>query len=549
MRHLCRDFLTLASASSPGTNMYALSIFMQIVGGFSTIGQTNFDVLGSYQAGSGSMLARGISGSINTGFGTHEVQLPTGSYLVSSADVGRILALRSQQFTRSNSGLFRVTGFDAPNNALVIDYRTATAPPPENFLLWGLFVDEVTASLSWQTGSNGDINYGSFTPNTSSVASASRVILQSPDQSSWQVRMCLESLHDVSGAVPSGFSIAPGYGGADLGDFLPLSSNPGVNQRLYLHGAAFYNTTSSQYRGMTVGLTPSSQVSGSFWTKGQWRISMMVSDVSGTCAIVNHNVNLPVTANVSGSGWCVFGLTEDESEFPGQANLSDPTVNIQRLFVVGSSNPQSNLTWTSQFHLDNNIQVIGWSKLGYPVAGVVSLYSDISNPATGHVRYLTTATDSPWIGETELLDAEILLGTIDVTVSASSTTPLWPIQPRRLGRLPMFMQGRANYTQWAVTGDAGWYHTEDGVFMQWGGPVPTGNPVVSSVSPQSGSNELQQGLDPLGAFLPGSDPPVPPVIPNVLDVDATRFRKTYSYFRQVPVNVGVVKGGSNPAKP
>jgi hypothetical protein len=518
--------------------MYALGIFLIHVGGFTVKGQTNFDLFDP-----ATQLGSGISGSIG-GIATYEVTIPSSSYAVSAADVGRILALRSQFNPLANSGLFRVTGIDSTNNGLVIDYRSAASPPVEQFLSWRIFENELTASQLWRSGSNATLNYASWNAGSSSFSNASRVVLRSPDQSSWQVRMCLESQADISGAVPSGFSIAPGFGGSGGGDFYPLDASAGtsVGQRLFLHGALWYNTTSSLYRGMTVGLSPY------YGATGQWRISMMVDDVSGTCGIVNQNSSLP-TYPVSGSGWCVFGLTDDETEIPAAENAGSPLANINRLFVAGSSNPRSNLTWTSQFHTDNNMQVVGWSKLGYPTPGVLSLYSDIINPGNTHVRYLTSSADTPWVGATELLDAEVLLGTVDLTLVVNSSSSLYAFLPRRVGRLPLFMQGRANYANWTVTGDGGWYHTQDGVFMQWGGPVPSGNPVTSSAYPILTKNEQQEGLDPLGAFLPGSDPPVPPVVPNVADIDATRFRKTYSYFRQVPVNVGVVKGGSNPAKP
>jgi hypothetical protein len=541
--HLCRDFLTAASASCPGVNMYALGMFLVHCGNYNTIGQFNFDLLGT-----GSLKAFGISGTINMLGPSNEVVLPSSSYLVSAADVGRILALKSQFNPLANSGLFRISSVDTINNGVLIDYRSATTPPPEQYLVWRIFENENVFSTQWKSGSNGLVGgYGSYSPTTASVAAASRLILESPDPTSWQVRMCLESLVDFSGSVPSGFSIAPGFGGTATGDFAPLTFGEGIGRVLHLHTAMWNNTTSSQYRGMTVGISPCLVSSGSkLWTKGQWRISMLVDDVSGTCGIVNQNVNLPVPT--SGSGWCVFGMSEDETEYPGPANIGNPTVSIQRLFVVGSSNPQSNLTWESQFHVDNVTQVVGWSKYGYPVAGVLSLYSDITNTPS-HFRYQTGSVDSQWISATELLDAEILLGTVDVTLSASATQALWqPLQPRRLGRLPFFRQGRANFAKWATSADGNWYHTQDGIFMPWSGPIPSQTPTTSSAVVSSGSIELQQGLDMHGAFLPGSDPPVPAIPPNVSDIDSTRYRKTYSYFRQVPVNVGAIKGGSNQSR-
>lgn len=545
MKHLCRDFQTMPSASSPGTNMYALAAFMVHCGGFNPTGQTNFDVITSSVR-----LATGISASIAVG-GVYEVFIPTGSYLVSSADVNRILALRSNLYPRHNSGLFRVTNFDSVANTLTVDYRSAAPAPTERFLAWSLFENELTVSRSWRSGSNGASGYGSWNAASGSAATASRIMLRSPDPSSWQVRMCLESPRDISGSVPSGFSIAPGFGGNADADFFAIDhdAGPGHDQRLFLHGAAWYNTTSSLYRGMTVGLTPALTTSagGLYWTNGRWRISMMVDDASGTCGIVNHNVSLLG----SGSGWCVFGLTADETETPGQNNLSDPSINVQRLFVAGSSNPTANLTWNSQFHSDNNMQVVGWSKFGYPVPGVLSSYSDVSNPSNSHVRYASGSSNTPWMNATELMDVDVLIGTIEQTLSAQTTGSLFPVSPRRVGRVPMFWQGRANFPQWTATIDSSssYYHTSDGVFMEWGGPVPTDNGVGTAFTVASSSFGLQEGMFSSAASLPGSDPVPVTRSPIVTDVDATRLRKTYSYFRQVPVNVNVVKGGSNPAKP
>ena len=531
MRHLTRDFLTITSASCPGTNMYALTIFLVGCGGYSLVGQTNFDVR------SGSLQVAAGTGAAIAGAGPVSVQLPTASYLVSRADINRILALRSATNPLSNSGLFRVTGYTSASNSLTVDYRTAAAAPSESNLAWQLFVDEVTASLTWRSGSNGSAGYGSFSPAPDVASSASRIILRSPDPSSWQVRMCLESSHDVSGCCPSGFSIAPGFGGNGNGDFFeePTDESPWRGQRLHLHTALFYNSSDPQYRGMVVGLTPALESTGS------WRISMVVDDLTGSCAIVNRNVSLPAAAT-SGSGWAAFGLCEDDPAVPTANNLGDPSLNVRRLFVAGSSNRNSNLTWTSQFHVDNNVQVVGFGRRGHPIPGVLSCYSDVSNPGNTHVRYLTSSADSAWTGTTELLDVEVLVGTVDQSVSASAAA-IFPLQPARLGRLPMLMQGRANATQWSMYGSNAYYHTVDGVYLAWGGPAPTGATTVAGVQVASSSVTLQQGIAPYDASSPGADPVAPATSPRVDLVDATRYRKTYSYYRQVPVNAQVIKGG------
>jgi len=529
--------------------MYVLAIFLVHCGGFSVIGQTNFDV-----ASTGSMLAVGAGAtgaSINAGLGTYVVAVPSASYHVTANDVGRILALRSSIAPRANSGLFRVTAATTASNSFTIDYRSIAAPPTELSMSWRLFENERSASLAWRSGSNGTTGYGSWNASPAATATASRIALQSPHRSAWQARLCLESVADVSGAVPSVFSIAPGFGAGSDGDFRALpAGSTGHDQQLFLHGALWNNTTSSLYRGMTVGLTPCLGTSGSLWCTGQWRISMMVDDVSGSCSIVNRNVNLPVT-NTSGSGWCAVGLTHDEVGTPVGDAERDPTINVSRLFVAGSSTGASRITWDSQFHVDNNVQVVGWSRYGYPIPGVLSSYSDISNPGNTHVRYASGSADTPWASATELLDVEVLLGTVDQTLSAGTLTTLFRIQPRRLGRLPMLAQGRANHPTWKVTSDvsSSWYHTEDGVYLEWGGPIPTDGTGGSNFLLNTSSQVLQQGLVQYGDSLVGSDPVVPTNLVLIKDLDAARLRKTYSYLRQPSVDLLIARGGSNPAKP
>jgi hypothetical protein len=528
--------------------MYALSIFLLGCGGYTVKGQTNFDMTSN-----GALRGQGISGSINVVGASTDVFVPPASYAVSAADVGRIIVLKSQVYPRSNSGLFRILSANVGNNTLRVDYRSLSTPPAESYLSWKIFDDEITARGRWHSGSNGTTGYGSFNYSALSTASTSRITLRSPHPTSWEVRLCLESLQDVNGNVPSGFSIAPGFGGDASGDFFPIPSGdgPGHDQVLHLHPALYYNSSSSLYRGMVVGLTPIlSATLGTLWTVGQWRISMTVDDFSGSACIINRNSSLPASVG-SGSGWAAFGLGLDEQNQPVPNLLSDPSVNCPRLFVVGSSNGASNLTWTSQFHADNNMQVVGFGKRGYPIPGVLSCYSDISNPRT-HARYLTSSVGTAWVGgAAELFDVDIVVGTIDQTISAGTVQPVFPLQPRRLGRLPFFMQGPANYPQWATTTDpsSSYYHALDGVFMEWGGPRPTDSTTGSSYTAATSQFELQAGLGQFGSFLPGSDLEVPIVGPRTHDFDATRFRKTYSFYRQVPVFVGVVKGGSNPSKP
>lgn len=562
--HLCRDMTTLPTASSPGTNMYFAAIFLYHVLGFKVIQHRNFALQSSsFEKGfgtdfSGSYLFAGISTGSATGY---QVAIPTASYLVSSADINRILALKSDLYPKANSGLFRITSATLASNLLTIDYRvnTGTLPPADNHLRWRIYEAETVVNRFWSSGSNvasGSLQFSSslrfgyttWDAGTAGVlaASASRLFLESPDDSLWQVRLCLESDFDVkSGSSQVGFTMAPGfYTSTD-----PYES-PGGKA---LHGPLFFNTTASLYRGTAVGLGPAMVNNG--WTTGQWRVSMWGDDETGTFIIVNRGLTLQA------SGWAAFGLCEDDHLFPFIP--PDPNT-MKRLFTMGSPRALGTFEWRTDFAnptLANPppVSCVAWGDIEQPVPAALSSYADIFNQTT-HFRNIATAGTTSFGGYTEVVDVEVLAGVFDTT-QAPTTSSIYQFQPRRVGRFPLARQGAGRYpgipstvgyVTWSHSpddpGDAGagprWLHTEAGIFLPWGGPALSGSTTGSLVWPISGSQYDGEGLLSFQGNTIGADPePEPPAVPH--DIDATRYRKTYSYYRQPVVETGVVKGGSN----
>lgn len=528
--HLCRDMLTTVSASSPGTNMYFLSIFLNHVLDYTIDQFTNFN-LGSSSYLKGVYTADTTSlGSIGTLSGTAAITLPLSFYTASVSDVGRIVALKSNTWPRHNSGLFRVTGYDTGVNALLIDYRSPDLPPSESNLTWRIFESEDLVP-TWQSGSNGrPFVYATM----GSGSSASRATFNAP--LGYHVRLALESVPDRSGTVPCGFTIAPGMGTLSGGDF--------DNEAGHLHGPMWYNTTGSAYKGTAVGLSP--QINGFEWTQGQWRVCMAGDDVTGTCAIFVRNV----TFSTGGNGWAIFGVPEDEPDDAERRNL------IERLFVMGHGQALPNLSWRSGYFNDGLMTGMAWSFFGKPIPCVMSCYSDIAN--VQHHRHSTFASGNLFNGATELLDVELLAGTMDTLVSPTDVSSgTFAFEPRRLGRVPFVRMGRANFVTWSVgtsinPGES-WLHTSDGIYMPWGGPLFSGS--ISSGSAfidpfGSGSQSLNEGLITDHEPSPvGHDPPTEAVVmTETTGIDATRFQKTYSFFRQRSVVVSVTKAGSNRSK-
>ena len=526
--HICRDFLTMPSASSPVTNMYLMSAFLQHVLSYEVFAQVNFDITSSAYLASQSGQEISTYASINNqGVGRENyVLIPSSTYLVQNGDVGRILALRSKFYPTYNSGLFRVTAIDEDTNSLIIDYRSPESPLLETGSLpWRLFENE-TLLPAISTGSNG---YAHGKYQSRDAASASRVLFNAPG--GWHLRLCMESPPDVTGTLPGGFSIAPGAGHLRTADFDDASGN--------LHGAMWFNSTSSIYRGMVVGLSPSSNQS-----TGQWRVTMVGDDASSTCLVFNQNV----TFTSGGTGWAAFGLPEDES-LPLSSNI------IDRLFVVGYGNKLPNLTWQSGFFNDGHTQGVAWSTFGFPIPCVMSSYADIRNLDPHWRTFASSLSGSAFLsGSTELTDVQLIAGTMSSSL-AHLQPAVVPFAPRRVGRFPFARQGRATYATWTLSPDKQWLHTQDGIFVPWNGPLIDGSRISANPIVQLATGSFADATDPsetdgawfLDANPPMNDPPLPPVDPGG-NIDASRFKKTYSYFRQVPNIVQSITGGSNPAK-
>ena len=533
--HLCRDFQTLPDASCPGTNMYVLSAFLHHVMGFTYISDNNFPIVsGSH------VIAQGLTGdltaTLNLGGGQeYDVLIPTASYLVTSSDVNRILALRSSDHGRSNSGLFRVTAVNTGSNELTIDYRSTTFPPVEG-LPYRIFESELSASSVWSSGSNGIV--GAY--NSHKIASASRVMLETDEElGSWRVRLCLESSVDVQNTCPQGMTVAPGLSvGTDT------NSADFTADDTFLHGPLFYDTTSSLYRGSGVG--PASSMVNNDWTTGQWRISIIGEDRLGTTTMVTRNVSLPTSA----SGWLSFGIPDDEDR-RFSSRLTEPE-QARRLFVVGHASPTGTMDWRCGFSELDSRSGLMWSPLEKPLSCVASSYVSVMN-SRDDMRDSIHADDSPFGGKTTLLDVELIGGTL-----LSNRHPLdghavgpFEFDARRIGILPFLRQGRSNFVPWTLTSGSNftWLHMENGVFMEWGGPAPSGSVLSASDSHlvQSASHVNGTGFQLSEVNNPGQDPLVDSTV-NEKDIDANRFKKTYSFFRQEPRLVGITRGGSNPAR-
>lgn len=459
--HVCRDFQTLGTAIAPLANAQFLTYFLSGVLGFKIIGTKNAAGASAKLALADLIFASGHSGStgasLNIGLNKeYYLQVPTSSHVVVNGNVNRIIALRSFNFPRSNSGLFRITSQSIADNAYVIDYRTpgGNFPPiePSGSLNWIMFQSESNSTHA--EGVYADNGGAGNAYQTQGTATYPRMILQSPHSTSWQVRVCIEGADDRNniGGLQVGNTVAVGLGGDANGDF--QAAGP------HTHGAQFYNDNEPNRRnGQQTGCDPICAGSMS-WTTGQWRVLIWGDDQTGSVIFMNRGVS-----GANFRGMCLFGMPDNEP-------LPVPTLAQLRLFAIGDSNQNDpgNPTWNIATKNEYSYSGIALGVGGTPISCVMSSYHFMDTDAAPRAQ---VTGDNPILKATELIPVELLAGTWLTTYIRS--TPFGQnlsLEPRRMGQVPMARQGRSNFGDWTLSTDANrsWFHATNGMFMPWGGP-------------------------------------------------------------------------------
>ena len=455
--HTCRDFLSRNTINTGPTlryyNLYIPACFLRGVLGFTQIGQTNFNLDGP---------------SITMGFGVNNANLNTGSppfdralklpnsYTVSASDVDRIVAIKSNANPMLSSGLFRVTGFDSASNSLFLAARSLLEPPtPETGVTWRVFETEPIVVNTFQDAYNGDSNSDHYRGNGS--ATCSRIILQSPDPTNWQLRICSEPSDSESNdgdGYTAGCTFAPGFAGNSAGDF-PAGGT-------HLHAGMFFN---SRYRSSGLGAGLGGYGNGPTVP----RYYMWGDDTSGTCVIVGrqHGGDTP--------GLVAFGIPEDENQPVPSA--------IYRLFSHGRTYV-GNSEGISMYSGVGNTTGTGGVAFGLgnqPVSCIASSWSYFQGEAeaypgqsqyAGNIMRDQYAADGVYVAATELESWDLYAGTYD-NMNGDSLAPNLSLEPRRLGRFPFARKGRENFNPFSTSVDTArsWLHVGQGIYLPWSGSI------------------------------------------------------------------------------
>lgn len=463
--HLSRDYNTqFTGTGRTYISGYLLAIFIRRVLGYSYVGDTSFPInaVGSLLIATGDSTPTGAptwltanKAGINNGAGTYHVTIPSGIRVVTGADIGRILVLKSPANPTFNSGLFVITAIDTPNNAYVIDWRSGDTPPAETqAIFWYLY--EKDASTPVAGAPNGGPGYEG---NGSSTTP--RIILQSPHATAWQVRICIESTSQVSNPSIPWISVAPGYGGNASGDFPTFGR--------HLHGALWFNQApvavlGNPYVGLTAG-TGDTQGAGVAFT---YRHYMIGDDTGQGVGWVAYSTGSATPFNVH------FGICDNEP-------TPLPTDPMLRLFVIGTGYVSSlgGIRWSAGAPDASSCINAGaaFAYGGQIISATPSCWTFVSQEEGNFqnegplIDPTRLAGDSPWSSSTDLLTVEIAAGCLFQW--QQSGAPFYLIEPRTMGTVPFFRHGRSNFGNFTTSTDAGkaWMHTLNGVFMLYGGPT------------------------------------------------------------------------------
>jgi hypothetical protein len=258
-----------------------------------------------------------------------------------------------------------------------------------------------------------------------SLSFNSKILLQSPHPSGWQVRICVEA-YNRPGAQLGHTNISVGYGGSSQGDF-PVG---GITTHI------------EQFLDITVnGGAYSNAAPGSSSNSYAPRVNI-VGDDSGQSIFMYTR---PVSAGTN--GLLIFGIPDNEP--------TPLSPNANRIFVYGSAltgdyggiqmrwGSSQNVGFTFRDVNPEMCAIAGWANAD-GVSGTSPVYS-------------ANAGDCPFTGTTELLPWE-LWGGVATDISLALPYPaagqtVYDINQRFMGTLKFLRQGRTNFGTFTLSTD------------------------------------------------------------------------------------------------
>jgi len=246
------------------------------------------------------------------------------------------------------------------------------------------------------------------------VAYNSRIILQSPHPTGYQVRICGEYR---SANLPS-VTITAGTNGNSLGDFPPGSPQANL--------AEYFNTNIVN-TGLYAGLTPG----GGSSIVGISRITMVGDDTGQSMFIYNRGIN----------GMVLFGIPDNEP--------LPVSPDFERVFTYGGSPTSNSPGINLRIGTNANTGVI--FRRGSPKFCTLTSWANLDGVSQTSAMFSVNASDSTFTNSTEALPIEVWSGTnCDIDTSTGIVPPYYYDQ-EFLGTAPYLRVGRANFGDFTLS--------------------------------------------------------------------------------------------------
>jgi len=258
----------------------------------------------------------------------------------------------------------------------------------------------------------------------------SKIILQSPHSSGWQVRLAVEPFNITNSPNTS---VTVGYGGSSGGDW-PVGGT-------HTHLPQFLDINVSN---VSPGLALVGTIIGCANTGGIAIRTTMIGDDTGQAVFCYTR-----SQGAGTNGLVTFGIPDNEP--------SPPPPNTNRVFAYGGVNTSDFAG--IQMRMGNSLNNFGLTfRDSTPEACAIAGWANVDGVSGTSPVYSANAGDSPFTGTTEVLPWEIWGGvltdpSLSIPFNTTNGPPPYGLNQRFMGTAPYLRQGRANFGTFTLSTD------------------------------------------------------------------------------------------------
>lgn len=363
-------------------------------------------------AGTQTVTYTGITGTTFTGCSGGTGTMSTGGVVWTNQSPIIVAGNTHGYSTGQKVTISGVAGNTAANGTWIITTVNNVSSAGTSFSLNG------SASNGGHTAATGVSNIQGYPGDD--VSYNSRILLQSPHSSGWQVRIAVEP----SATNMPAFTVTVGLNGTALGDF-PVNSPQ-------THPSQFFDNNPV----VATGFTSLHVGGGHFGTASRTSI---VGDDTGQIVLVYTR-----STGGTNNGIMIFGVPDNE---PSPASTDE-----ERFFCYGSAGQVVSPDFgTIAMRIGSGLNIGMSMKRGVPSFTHLTGWANLDGTSATSPLFSSNAGDSAFISATEVLPIEIWAGiNTDVGLTGGTVPPFFYDQ-KFMGTAPLLRNGRTNFGNFTLT--------------------------------------------------------------------------------------------------